>query len=635
MLSAIRNHTQSFVVKILAALLIGSFAIWGVEDMFNVVTNNTSAIFEIGEIEGDPTKIKNAVYREIKNLRQMLGKDFGTDEAKALGIVELVLQRQINDNAILIAARKLGVEISDDLVRQEIQKTELFQGLVGFDRNQFKQILRNNFITEAGYISDTRKQMSRNHLLDSFSSDTVPDGFVKTIYQHRQEKRNSEIIFIPDNIQHGIPNATENELAKFHKENAPRFTAPEYRTVSVIQLEAADLAAEISVTNEELKEGYEAREDEFTQSEVRQVKQMMFTEQKVAQRAAELLSQGRDFTLVAKEIAKMDADAIDLGKITYSNFPFAELADVVFALEINENSAPQKSLLGWHLYRVDGIEAGRVKTLNEVKGDLRKTISHEKAIDSLYELANKLEDTLGSGASLEEAAGQLNLKVLRIPSVDKSGKAKDGNLIKTLPGGDFLGVTFATEEGLESPLTDIGDDGYFVLRIDNITAPILKPLGLIKTNVIESWRASKRAIKSKNSAKLIVERVNAGKPLSAIAAEMGLELNTISKLARSSEGGEEKIPQVLIDQIFKLSKGRAALARNGDGYTVASLKEIVIADAVSDKAGVDELSDQLSESFVRDIHSQLSKALRDRFGVKINRDAVSSLFTGAASGRRR
>ncbi len=634
MLSAIRNHTQSFVVKSLAALLIASFAIWGVEDMFNVVTSKNSAIFEIGDIEGEPTKIENAVNREINNLRQMLGNDFGTDEAKALGIVDLVLQRQIDDSAFLIAARKLGVEISDNLIRREIQQNEAFKGIVGFDKDRFNQILRNNFISEAAFISNTRSQMSRNQLLDSLSSDTFPKVIAETFYKHRQQKRTIETIFVSDKLQQGIPDPNEMELVKFHKENAPQFTAPEYRAVSVVQLKATDLAPEILVTNEELQEGYEAREDEFTKNEFRHVKQMIFSEQKLAQKAADSLSQGRDFTLVAKEIAKMDAEAIDLGKITYTHLPFTELADVVFGLNTGENSSLQKSALGWHLFRVDEIEVGGVKPFDEVKSELRKTISYEKAVDSLYELTNKLEDTLGSGVSIEEAAGQLNLKVLKIASIDNKGRAKNGNLVKTMPAGNFLGITFATDEGSESPISETGDDGYFVLRVDRITAPILKPLVTIKTKVNKAWKASKRAEKSKTSAKKIVERINFGTPLSAISSEMGLKLTLISKLARSPERGKEKIPRLLINKVFELSKSKSSMARNGDGYTVASLKEIIVANPSSDKAGVDELTEQLSESFGRDIHAQLAMALREQFGVKINREAVSSLFSGAASRRR-
>jgi len=477
--------------------------------------------------------------------------------------------------------------------------------------------------------------MSRNQLLDSFSSETAPKGLVDSVYRYRQEKRTSETVFISDRLQQGIPEPSEGELVKFHKDNASRFTAPEYRTVSVIRLEAADLADEISVTDTEFKEGYEAREDEFTKKEVRQVRQMIFAEEKDAQKAAGALSQGRDFATVAKELANMDASAIDLGKITHAHLPFSELADVAFAMKAGENSAPQKSPLGWHLFRVDGVEPGGVKTLDEVGDDLRKTIAREKAVDSLYELANRLEDSLGGGATLEEAAGQLNLKVLRIAAVDRTGKGPVGTPIKMLPAGDFLGIAFATDEGSESPLSETGSDGYFVLRVDGVTVPTLKPLTSIRAVVVQAWKDGKRAEKSEAAAKVIVDRVRKGTALATIAAETGLEIKATPKLVRRPEKEQAGIPQALIDKVFVLTNGQAAMARNGTGYTVASLKGIAAADPVSGKAGVDALSSQLAQALRNDVHAQLAGALRDRFGVEINRDAVSSLFTGAARGRRR
>lgn len=630
MLTAIRNHTQSFVVKVMAGLLILSFAVWGIEDMFSVATSNTSAIFEVGDIEGDPTTIENEVQGEISRLRPLFGDRLGIEQAKALGLVEMVLQRQINDGAMLLASREFGVEISDDLVSREIRQAPAFQGLGGFDRNRFQEILRNNLLSEAGYIAKSRKQMSRAHLYDSFSSETAPRSLVKSVYRHRQEKRTVETVFVSDSLQQGIPDPVQTELVKFHKNNAVRFTSPEYRAVSVIRIEAADLAADISVSDTELMEGYEAREDEFTKKEFRQVKQMIFAEEKDAQKAAEALSQGRDFTTVAKDVADMDASAVDLGKITYVHLPFPKLADVVFALNAGENSAPLKSPLGWHLFRVDGIEPGGVKSLDEVRDDLRKSIAREKAIDSLYELSNKLEDSLGGGATLEEAAGQLNLKVLKIAAMDLTGKGLDGTLIKTIPAGGFLQIAFSTLEGSESPLSETGEDGYFVLRVNGVTAPALKPLDTIKAEVVTAWKDGKRAEKSEAAAKVIVERVKGGTQLTAIAAEAGLTIKTPAKLLRQDQSD---VPQALIDSVFDLAKGQAALARNGAGYTVARLKEVTAADPVADKAGVDALSGQLAQALRNDIHAQLARALRNRYGVNVNRDAVDSLFTGAVRSR--
>jgi len=635
MLTSMRKHSQSIVVKIMAGLLVASFAVWGVEDMFTIVTSSSSAIFKVGDIEGDPTTIENEVRGEINRLSPLFGNKFGFEQAKTFGIVEMVLQRQINDSALLLGAKEFGIEISDNLVRGKIRQTSGFQGLGGFDRNRFQQILRSNSMTEAGYIANARKQMSRAHLFDSFSSETAPRKLVESVYRYRQEKRTAETVFISDSLQQGIPDPGEGELVKLHKDQAARFTSPEYRAISVIRLEAAGLAAEISISDGEIKQAYEAREDEFTKKEFRQVKQMIFSEEKDAQKAAAALSQGNDFAKVAKEIAKMDASAIDLGKITHAHLPFPKLADVVFALRAGENSALLKSPLGWHLFRVDAIEAGGVKTLDEVRDDLRKTIAREKAVDSLYELANKLEDSLGGGATLEESARLLNLKVQKIAAVDKGGKKPDGSLIKTLPAGDFLNIAFATDEGSESPLSETGADGYFLLRVDGVTLPALKPLKSVRAEVVQAWKDQKRAEKSEASAKVIVDRVNAGVTLAAIAAETGLEIKTTAKLLRQPENDQTGIPQALADKIFGLSKGHAALARSEAGYTVASLKEITAANPEADKAGVDALSGQLAQSLRNDVYAQLAFALRDRFGVSVNRDVVSSLFTGAARGRRR
>jgi len=116
MLTAIRTHTKSLVVKILAGLLVVSFAVWGIEDMFTLATSSASPIFEVGSLEGDEDVIRDEVRRQIRRLRPMFGNQFTVDQAKALGIVESVVQRQIDDTALRLASQGMGIEISDDLV---------------------------------------------------------------------------------------------------------------------------------------------------------------------------------------------------------------------------------------------------------------------------------------------------------------------------------------------------------------------------------------------------------------------------------------------------------------------------------------------------------------------------------------
>ena len=635
MLTAIRTHTKSFVVKILAGLLVVSFAVWGIEDMFTLATSSASPIFEVGSLEGDEDVIRDEVRRQIRRLRPMFGNQFTVDQAKALGIVESVVQRQIDDTALRLASQGMGIEISDDLVSKEIRNTPGFQAFGSFDQARFQRCLNENLMTEARYIAAIRGELSNNQLLDSFTSKTAPKMLVDSVYRHRQEKRIAETIVVSDSTQQKISEPDQPTLIGYHKDKASLFTAPEYRALSVVRLDAADLAGEILVANNEVKEAYEARVDEFTTPETRNVKQMIVAEEADAKRASEALSQGRDFAAVAMEIAKMDATAIDLGRVGRADMPFPELTDAVFALKSGESSAPQKSPLGWHVFSVNGIQLGGTKTFDGVKDRLTKDIAMEKAIDSLFELANKLEDSLGGGATLEETASQLNLKVVKFDAVDRSGKGKDSKPISNLPGGDFIGIAFSTEEGAESPLSETGNDGYFVLRVDGITAPVLKPLDTIKAEVIQAWKDEKRAEKSKQAATAIVARVNSGTLLNAIASEMGLEIMTSPALTRQPGKNSGGLPQPLVDKIFSLSKGEAAMARSGSGYAVGRLKEVTTAVPAADKEGLDKISDQLGLALQEDIFTQLAGGLRDRYGVTVNRQAIDGLFLSGVGGSRR
>ncbi len=634
MLTAIRKHTKSWIAKILAGLLVASFAVWGVNDMVSIATSTSSTVFKVGNTEVEIPDVENEVRREINRLRPVLGSQFGIEQARALGVIESVLQRQINDMALLLAAQGLGVAISDELVRQEIRKNPAFQSLGSFDRQRFQQVLYNNRLTENGFIALTRRQMGRDQLLSSFSAVTAPKMLVESVYRHRQEKRIAETINISDQAQAGIPEPDRATLEKYHKANAARFTAPEYRSLAVIRLEAAELAKEISVTDKELREIYEAREEDFTTQETRQVLQMIVADEITAKRARKRLSQGQKFADVAKEVANMDADTIDLGRVTRTGLPFPELAEAAFSLKEGEFSAPLKSPLGWHLFQVTGIEQGGTKSFKKVQGDLRKAVALEKAIDGLFELANRLEDFLGGGATLEEAASQLNLSVVKIAAVDKNGLDQSGRRIETLPGGNFLNVAFGTGEGEDSALTETGSDGYFVLKVDGITPPALKPLDSIKAKVTKAWKAESRAEKSKESAEAVVAKLNSGTSFDVIAGEMRLSFKTSPAITRQPENNDSGLPQALTAKIFTIKPGKAVMARSVNGYTVARLKKIIPAEPIKDQEGVKSLSGQIGDSLEVDLFTQLAAAFRNQFGVTVNRQTVNSLFAGRGSGRR-
>ncbi|MEK9724990.1 MAG: SurA N-terminal domain-containing protein, partial [Rhodospirillaceae bacterium] len=489
MLLLMRKRIGSFVVKVFAFLLILGFGAWGIQDMLGYQSGGRGGgVAEVGDETLSPRALYSDVYAEIKNMRRFLGNAFDIEQAKRLGIVDGVLQRQIDAAATRVGAGELGIAISDGLVRQAIVQEPLFKGLAGnFDRERFQQILESNGLTEAGYVERLRQDLMTGQLVNSLGAGVVaPSGWVDAVYRYREERRAANTAFVADASVTAITEPTDAELRAHYKEFEKDFTAPEYRKLTYVRLDAADLAKEMEIAEADLREAYENRLDEFTTREKRKVRQMLLPDEAKAKAAAEQLAQGRDFLDVAKEIAGQEAPSVDLGEVTKEDL-LPDVAGPVFALAKGAVSAPIKSSLGWHIMQATDMTAGGTKTFDEAKAALRDDIAHQRAVDAVFDLSPPLEDQLGGGAKTSESAAALDLKVHALDAIDQAGNDASGTALAGLPAGNFVGVAFATPEGQDSPMTEAGEDGFFILHVDTVTAPALRPFDSVREQEMSAW----------------------------------------------------------------------------------------------------------------------------------------------------
>ena len=627
MLEAIRKRTASIFVKGLLGLLVVSFAIWGIGDVFRG-GSRTSMVAQVGDVEIRPDQFNKEFQREMNRLRAVFGGELDLERARALGLADSVLGRMINDILFVQGANALGVAISDDLVSGEIRNTRAFRDSRGtFDRARFEQALQSNRLSEDGYVALVRGDLTRAHFLGSVQAGAAaPRTLVTAMYNRRQEKRIADVLRVADGAMTGIPEPDAETLAAFHKDKAGRFTAPEYRALTVVTLTAEDLAKEIAISDEALREAFEDREDEFDRPERRRLQMMVLDDEDAARRAYGMLGEGRDFAAVAKEVANADAETLDLGWVTRDQL-LPELADAVFSLQEGGYGEPVKSPLGWHLLRLVDVEAARRQTLDDVRQALTAELARDRAIDGLVNLANRLEDELGGGATLEDAASQLNLKLTKVPAIDRGGRGAGGDPVRDLPPGtQFLATAFQTAEGTESLLSEAGTDAYFIVRVDSIMAPALRPLDSIRAEVTRAWKAERRAEKAKETAEGILARLRDGVELAAVAAEMGLGIKTTEPFTRSSGGAASGLPNALVRGLFEIRPAEATMARAADGYDVARLKEVRAADPFADKDGLEALRAQITDSMRSDLLVQLADALRKRYPVSVNRQVFDNLF---------
>jgi peptidyl-prolyl cis-trans isomerase D len=248
-------------------------------------------------------------------------------------------------------------------------------------------------------------------------------------------------------------------------------------------------------------------------------------------------------------------------------------------------------------------------------------------VDILVKLANKLEDQLAGGAQLEEAGAALNFPVAKFTGMDVSGQNTNGVQLKNLPrGAEFLESAFASEMGQTSDLVETSDGGYFVLHVDAIHEPKLKPYEKVRADVAKSWKINNRDEAAKKRATEILEQIKGGATFASVAKKNNLAVTVSKEFTRFDQPQGSNISPSLAAELFRGQRGGAAMARTRTGHAVAQLKDIRMASPGADKKGMDALRDQLTTAIGNDLRTQFNTALKSRHPVSIDRGAMERLF---------
>ncbi|HEX2113892.1 MAG TPA: SurA N-terminal domain-containing protein, partial [Alphaproteobacteria bacterium] len=159
MLQTIRSKTAGVVVKVLFAILVGSFAVWGIGD-YAFLQRGEEVAIRVGDTKITPEQLSIEYRREVDRLRRAFGQ-FDVELARQIGLMDQVVDRLVRDTLFEQEAARLGIVVSDDIVRDRIAANPAFHGLTGsFDRNVFQRVLSENGYSEAQYVQLLRQELA-------------------------------------------------------------------------------------------------------------------------------------------------------------------------------------------------------------------------------------------------------------------------------------------------------------------------------------------------------------------------------------------------------------------------------------------------------------------------------------------
>lgn len=629
MLQSLRKGASTWVVRVFLGILMVSFGIgiWQGNSLFQ--TGRDTTVAEVGETQIPAQAFQIAFDRELRQLQSQLGGSFTREQALAFNVQGAVLSQLLSDATVSEAARQFDLRAPKSLIAREIAAIPAFQDFSGkFDADRFAKVLRQAGMTEAMLTDQVGREMLRAQLFGpAIGGAHTPASVAETLYRYRNERRSIDYFAVTPKAAGEIPVPDAAATEAYYQANPARFTAPEYRAVTILSIEPADIAKTMQPTEEAIAEAYDERQAEFGTEETREVAQIVLPTKDAAEAALARLTKGDAFAAVAKEAAGTEEADTKLGTVKKADLP-AALGDAVFAAAGEGYGGPVETPLGWHVFKIEKVNAGKVAPLAEVHDKLRDALALEEATGQVTGIGKSLQDAMAGGASLEEAGQRLNLTVIKIAAMDAKGLDADGKPV-TLPAADGLVAgLFQAETGRDGEMMDTATGGYVITRVDAVTPAALKPLETVKAEVIAGWQADERKKRQQALAEKLAADIDGGKPIETLAASVGTTTGTVGPGLRSNDPIFNALPPELVKSLFAKDQGKAATAAaiNGEDIVVGAVRAIEVADPAADADGVKAVADKLKPDFAGDLAAVFESDLRRRYGVSVHEPVFNSLL---------
>ena len=258
MLTSLRKGAASWLAKILFALLILSFAAWGVGDYLSPEVED--AVAKVGESEIGAEEFRRDYSRRINDLRQRLGGNITPEIAAQLGLPEEVLQASVRRRLVELEAGRLGLAVGDGQVRRSIEADPNFGGrLGGFDRALFERVLLTNGLSEGEFVSMLRRDLSRRQIDRSIGHPVrASRSMAEAIHRYRDETREAVLIRVPEDT--ALPDEPgDGDLRAWHEANRDDFMTPAYRAVTAIVLDPDQWLDRVEADPVDVRDAYDAR----------------------------------------------------------------------------------------------------------------------------------------------------------------------------------------------------------------------------------------------------------------------------------------------------------------------------------------------------------------------------------------
>jgi peptidyl-prolyl cis-trans isomerase D len=598
---------------------------------------------------GDQTVTVPEVQREA---RAMIRQQFprGGPQASMLlpYFASQAAEQLISEKALVAEAHNLGLRVSDDELRDELQHGQLGSMLFPdgkfIGQEQYEDFVQRNDMTVPQFEALEKDFILVRKLRALVSTSAfVGNPEVRDEFNRRNTKVKFEYAVITQaDILKGL-HPTDAELKAYYDSHKAQYnnSIPERRQIRYVVVDTAKITAGITVSDQDLQAYYDQHRGEFRVPEQVKVSHILIKtplpspgakedEKAVADaraKAEDVLKQvkaGGNFSELAGKYSDDPGSAKNGGELGWigRGRTVPEFEKAAFSLGKGQTSDLVKSSYGFHIIHVEDKQDAHLKTLAEVKSEIEEKVKQEKA------------------ARATEAAANALLSRARTDGFDAAAAAKGQSPITTeffgrtdaLPGlaanPQFMDAVF--NEADKAPPDEVQiPQGYVVFQLLGIKPPATPTFEEIRSKVESAFKNERASFLLQQKTQELSDRAKAGHDLKKAAQDLGATVKTSDLVLPDGQ-----VPDIgsmaSASAIFSLKPGDISgpITANGNGV-VAQLFEKQVPTDQEFAEKKDEIRQSLLEAkqndlfglFVTNLRKDMEKSKR----LKVNEEEMKNL----------
>lgn len=561
-LSLMRRHAKSWLIKFLIGMIAVVFIFY-----FGYSFTSRNGV-KIAYVNGDP--ISGMEYQKTyRRLLEALQRDYKSVWSENLievfDLRNRALENLINGKLVSQEAQKIGLDITEKEIQDEILAYPAFQYRGRFDESRYRALLSQNRMKPEDFeasIAQGLLQRKLRQFLMTFTPVTEQEVLDQYTFSNQKVKI-SFVQFQPKNFEKSValePQATES----YFEEHKEEYRVPEKIKIAYITIDPNAFKNEVSITDQQVEDYYEDNREMFEQEKEVRARHILFKldpnapEEEVAkvrEKASRVLKKARggdDFANLAKKYSEGPTaqKGGDLGYFSKGRMakPFEEAS---FKMKKGEISELVRTRFGYHIIKAEDVKEARARTLEEVRGEIKKTLTNMASMDLAHEKALSLIDQMPYEVDLNEYAERH-----KVP-IKQSGYFSSNETIPDIGGDEKLRKSiFSFEKSDVSEVLEFNGKFHIIQVVDKKSSH-LPELKDVKEKVKKDFSSHLATLKAESAAEDYLAELKGGKDWKELAKERNLAPKTTDFFTRNDHNPQIGYAPDLQEAAFSLNENRS------------------------------------------------------------------------------